>query len=363
MKKWINTFLYGDKKTIFFIISVFCGTVATISFAVAAVMKLSLLYGAISVLAGVITGILLQNYTLQDKVDNFDSNEEKEKVTEALTLLSEPVIEETKKKEIEFRKPADQRKSEETIYDNYGEKELEQLFCKYKVKQEYRKIMIDSCACFRIRQCPAYIWKNKKCLSILLIEEKPRFLSIPLKEIKDIYYERGVLVKNKDDYEEMKKPSYIASLFSPYLPNYYEKIHEEQKRKYKNLYVIGPKLKVTNTSARNLFDILELEFSVEDKIMESTRISPYFKLAYKSNILLQDRVIDLEEYRQRIRMIVTAIAEDEEEDEFHRLIEQFVEAKLITAEYGDYYKEKRKEYHITAEETIKNQTIRDEKIR
>ena len=321
MKKWINTFLYGDKKTIFFIISVFCGTGATIGFAVAAIMKLSFLYGAISVLAGVITGILLQNYTLQDKTEKISSKTEKE-----------------------FIELSGQQKSEETIYDNYGEKELEQLFRKYKVKQEHRKIIIDSCACFRIIQCPAYIWKNKKCLSILLLEKEPRFLSIPLKEIPDIYYERGVLVKNKEDYEELKKSSYIASIFSPYLPNYYEKIYEQQKRTYKNLYVIGPELKVTNTSARNLFDILELEFSVEDQIMESKRTNPYFKLAYKSKILLQDRVIDLQEYRQRIQMIVTAIAKDEEKSEFNRFIEQFVEAKLITAEYGDYCKDKRNEY-------------------
>lgn len=328
MKKWLNTFFLGDKKTKWVISAIIVCSILGIVLAILCITEFSLFYGIGAVAFGVIDGIILQKYSLEETVYEQESGN--------MTPLDNE-IEETEEREINWEKETPEE--EETIYTSFGEKKMEQLFKKYKVKQNNRRIIIDSCASFRIRQCPAYIWKEKKYLRLLLLEKEPRAISIPLKEITDIYYESGVLAKEKE-YEIFQKPSYIASLFSPFLPQYYEKLQGEEKKSYKNLYIINPKLKVTNTSARNLFDILDLEFGIEDAVMESTRYSPYFKLAYKSNVLLRDRVIDIEEYKERIKMILTVAAEDEDCDyEYNQLINQLMENKLITKEYADYYQE------------------------
>lgn len=330
MKKWMNTFFLGDKKTKWIISAIIICSILAIALAILSITQFSVFYGIGAVVFGVIDGIILQKYSLEETV----YEEEKGNITPLDDKILETDIEE---RELEWTKETP--KEEETIYSSFGEKKMEQIFKTFKVKQDNRRIMIDSCACFRIRQCPAYVWKDKKYLHLLLLEKEPRTITIPLKEIKDIYYESGILAKEKE-YELFHKPSYIASLFSPFLPQYYEKLQGNERKKYKNLYIIGPKLKVTNTSARNLFDILELEFNIEDTVMESTRYSPYYKLAYKSNILLRDRIINIEEYKDRIKMIMTAAADDEDSDyEYNQLINQLLDNNLMTKEYAEYYRE------------------------
>lgn len=333
MKKWFNTILFGDNKTKGLIGAIIVCSVLTVVLVIFSITQFSIIYGIGAVIFGVIDGVILQKYSLEDT--EYEKEETKEK--DKLTPLDNN-IEEAEGKEIEINLQTEHSKVKETIYTSYGEKEIEELFKKYKVKQEHKRIIIDSCSCFRIRQCPAFIWKDKKCLQLLLLEKEPRKIAVPLKEIKDIYFDSNVFVK-EGDYELFQTPSYIGTLFSPFLPEYFDKIQGKERKKYKNLYVIGPKLSVTNTSARNLFDILELEFSVDDTVMESARYSPYFKLAYKSYILYRDRVINMEEYKERIKLILTAVAVDEDsEDEYNELISQMIENKIITKEYGEYYR-------------------------
>ena len=82
--------------------------------------------------------------------------------------------------------------------------------------------------------------------------------------------------------------------------------------------------------------------------MTSNRFDTYFKIAYKSNILLRDQVITPEEYRDKIRLLLTSISQGEmSERDYIFLINQLEEYQLITKEYANYYREdgltKRKE--------------------
>ena len=224
-------------------------------------------------------------------------------------------------------------------YRNYTKEKIEKILYKYKVKEEHRKVMVDFCRPFRIKQCPAYIWKDRKNLYFLLLEEEPRRIEIPLNTIDGIHYEKGAEVKSSLEYEEFKKPSFMGSIFLNYMPTYYEKVKNERRMYCKNLYIISPELKVTNTSARNLFDILEVDFILQDTVMISEKFDAYFKMAYKSNILLRDRVITPEEYKDKIKILLTSISQSEmSERSYIELVNQLEEYKLITEEYAKYYK-------------------------
>ncbi len=376
MKKFINSLLYGNEQTKSYLMTIIILSMLTIIFGILCVINLSFGFGVLCVGAGVLDGIILSNITFEDEtyllkrkasiekvkeerkiekeakketkqnsiLAEEDEKKEKEELTEDENLDLELKSSEKKKVSTEEQEdiPVDLKteEEEEIPYKNYTKEKMKQIFYKYKIKEEHRKVMIDFCAPFRIKQCPAYVWRDRKNLYFLLLEEEPRKIEIALNKIDGIHYEKGAVVKSSLDYDKFKEPSFIGSIFVSYLPTYYEKVKNERKHYCKNLYVITPELKVTNTSARSLFDILEADFLLQDKIMTSNRFDTYFKLAYKSNILLRDQVITPEEYKDKIRVLLTSISQGEmSEREYISLINQLEEYKLITKEYAKYYRE------------------------
>ena len=373
MEKWLNSLRYGDEQTKSYIIVVLGLFIATIVFGILCVLNLSWGFGILSVVSGVIAGMILQNISFEDETvllkrkiadeQEKEARKEKEEILKQKRILQEaeePMSEDGKTEEDEQGESAakkkkdkkllesekediavdtDENEEEEGAYKKYTKEKIEMLLYKYKVKQEHRKVMVDFCMPFRIRQCPAYIWKDKKNLYFLLLEEEPRRIEIPLNTIDGIHYEKGAAAKNTHEYEAFRKQSFVGSVFLSYLPTYYEKVKNERRMLCKNLYVISPELKVTNMSARNLFDILEVDFILQDAVMTSAKFDSYFKMAYKSNILLRDRVITPDEYKDKIRILLTSITHSEmSERSYMELIDQLEEYKLITEEYAKYYK-------------------------
>lgn len=349
MKKWLNSLLYGTDQTKSYIMLVIILSVLTVLFGILCVVKLSAGFGVLCVAAGILDGMILQNITFEDetvllkKKAVMESEREGQKHEEVKEQSDNPDIL-PQKKRLEYEAediPVDiEAENEEGPYKNYTKEKVEAMLHKYKVREEHRRVIIDYCAAFRIRQCPAYVWKDKKNLYFLLLEEEPRKIEIPLHTIDGVHYESGAAVKSSLEYEEFKKHSFVGSVFLAYLPTYYEKRKNEKHMYCKNLYVITPKLKVTNTSARNLFDILEADFILEDAVMTSARFDSYFKMAYKSNILLRDRVLTVEEYKDKIRILLTSFSQGEmSEKSYIMLINQLEEYKLITEEYARYYRE------------------------
>lgn len=372
MKKIINSLLYGNEQTKSYLMAIIILSILTIIFGILCVINLSFCFGVLCVGAGILDGIILNNITFENetyllkrkasiekekeerKIEKetkkevnsilTEQNDKKEELTEDENL--DPELKRSEKKKVSTEGQEDipidlkTEEEEEIPYKNYTKEKMKQIFYKYKIKEEHRKVMIDFCTPFRIKQCPAYVWRDRKNLYFLLLEEEPRKIEIALNKIDGIHYEKGAVVKSSLDYDKFKEPSFIGSIFVSYLPTYYEKVKNERKHYCKNLYVITPELKVTNTSARSLFDILEADFLLQDKIMTSNRFDTYFKLAYKSNILLRDQVITPEEYKDKIRVLLTSISQGEmSEREYISLINQLEEYKLITKEYAKYYQE------------------------
>jgi hypothetical protein len=326
MKKLINSLKYGDHDTKVYLWSILVLSSAAAIFAVSAVLLLSFFSGAISVFCAVIAALLSQSTTLSDKeFKKPEPKEEKEKEAEGSG--------EEKDKE---KKDGE----EETVsrVEHYSEKQVIQLMHKHKVKRDNRKVMIDLCPTFHIRQSPAYFWSEAGKANFLVLEEEARVIQIPLNKIRSITYEHGVSVHKKSDYTDFKAGGFVAQVFEELMPSYYMALKNGKKGYFKNLYCITPDLKVTNTSARALFDILKLDLTINDGITNSPRYSEYYKMAYRANVLWKDQVISTEEYQERIKDIFSAFRGGVKGKQYDELTEQMVESKFITREYAEYYK-------------------------
>ena len=89
-------------------------------------------------------------------------------------------------------------------------------------------------------------------------------------------------------------------------------------------------------------DLLNLNFVVYDKYTKSDQFSEYFKAGHRFQVLLRDKVIDPEEYKNDIqnllkRMVVANI----NDDVFDDTIRQMVMYNMIGADNGDYYRAQR----------------------
>ena len=77
-------------------------------------------------------------------------------------------------------------------------------------------------------------------------------------------------IANEDiDYAAFKGKSMLAELFRPYLPDYVHSTVVDDLSAYKNLYGIGPDIYFTNRSIGNVFDLLAVDFVVDDKCQEN----------------------------------------------------------------------------------------------
>lgn len=227
---------------------------------------------------------------------------------------------------------------EENIYEQYDEETVKGIFIKYRVNKDHKPIMIDLSQSEKIRQCPAYIWIDQGYLNLLLFEKETRKVSIPLSKVTKITYEKGAIANPLLDYEGFKKPSFLHIIFSAYLPTVYEDQRESRKVYRKNLYVLAPDIKVTNTSVRTVMDILKLDLSYEGRFADPKMHNPYFEAAYLLSIMLRDGVITVSEFKGRIKKLLQQLSEAKiSEEEFSLYIKQMVNARLITKEYAEYY--------------------------
>jgi hypothetical protein len=242
----------------------------------------------------------------------------------------------------------DETEDEDTIEDpdavlqQYDEKKIKGVFVKYKVNKDHYPIMVDSCATYKIYQCPAYAWLEKGTLNLLLFEKEPRKVEISMNGVQEITYERGVAVNTNMDYNTFSKPSLINMIFSAYLPSIYEETIAGRRSHRKNLYVIGTDVKVTNTSASTIMKLLSMNLSVRKQIRDTTYQNPYFEAAYALNIMLKDNVISVNEFKIKIKDILQKLADAKISNiEFMDYMNQLIQGRLITREYAQYYIEHR----------------------
>lgn len=226
----------------------------------------------------------------------------------------------------------------EEEFEQYTRVKVKKMLRKYKVKREHRLALVDQCEKYSIYQTPAYIWVADKLLHLLLIEKEPRHLTFPIYNIREITYRKKQRVNEDIDYAAFKNKNILTDLFRPYLPDYTHSTVVDDLSAYKNLYGIGPGVYFTNRSATCLFDLLAVDFAVEDKVTTSSKVNIYFKDAYKANILLRDNVIDANGYADRISGILDHMAHSTiSYGEFKDTLNLMQKNKLITSEFAMYY--------------------------
>ncbi len=227
--------------------------------------------------------------------------------------------------------------TQETVM-TYDRKKVKKTLHKFKVRREHRMIFVDRSEKLKANQTPAYIWVEKKDFHLLLIEQEPRHITIPLYQIKNITYLKKQPANEDIDYAAYKGSSVLADMFRPYLPDYSHSTVVDDLSAYKNLYGIGNDIYVTNRSASALFDLLGVEFQVDDRVTMSNKVNIYFKEAYKSNILLRDNVIDANGYADRISKTLDNLAHSTiSYAEFKDTLNLMIRNKLITQEFASYY--------------------------
>lgn len=227
--------------------------------------------------------------------------------------------------------------TQETVM-TYDRKKVKKTLHKFKVRREHRIIFVDHSEKLKANQTPAYIWVEKKEFHLLLIEQEPRHITIPLYQIKNITYLKKQPANEDIDYAAYKGSSVLADMFRPYLPDYSHSTVVDDLSAYKNLYGIGNDIYVTNRSASALFDLLGVEFQVDDRVTMSNKVNIYFKEAYKSNILLRDNVIDANGYADRISKTLDNLAHSTiSYAEFKDTLNLMIRNKLITQEFASYY--------------------------
>ncbi len=227
--------------------------------------------------------------------------------------------------------------TQETV-TTYDRKKVKKTLHKFKVRRDHRMIFVDRSDKLKVKQTPAYIWAEKKEFHLLLIEQEPRHITIPLYQIKNITYLKKQPANEDIDYAAYKGSSVLADMFRPYLPDYAHSTVVDDLSAYKNLYGIGNDIYVTNRSAAALFDLLGVPFQVDDRVTMSNKVNIYFKEAYKSNILLRDNVIDANGYADRISKTLDDLAHSTiSYAEFKDTLNLMIRNKLITQEFASYY--------------------------
>lgn len=222
---------------------------------------------------------------------------------------------------------------------DYSEKEIKKLFYTYKVKKNHRPVLIDSSKKYRIKQCPAYIWTHQGQFHILLLEKEARKLSLPLSEVQKMYYEKAVPANQKKEYDCLVEgPGIVSMVFSEYRPVYQSIIKDKRQVEVKNLYRIGEDIRFTAPSARELLELLQPEFVVDDEIMKSDDFNQYFKKVYKQKILLNDGALNMNQYQSRIKAILQKLAEAPiTPAAFRMTLSEMAGRGLISNEYVSYY--------------------------
>lgn len=227
-------------------------------------------------------------------------------------------------------------------FKTYNKRKLKKTLYKYKVKRDHRMVIVDHCDKLSIYQSPAYIWVSDNKLHLLLLEKEPRQIVLSLLGMTEITYLKKHPVNVNMDYAVFKVKSILTEMFSKYLPDNSHSTVVDDLTAYKNLYGIGPDIYFTNSSARNLFDLLGFDFYVEDKVTTSYKVNVFFKDTYKANILLRDNVINANEYADRISNILESMARSTiSHNEFKATLNLMVRNKLITQEFALYYMEVR----------------------
>lgn len=357
MKKIWNGLRYGDTETRKCIGSVIGFSLAAVVCIVAAGLRGQLWLFAIAMIFGVIAIVISQTFTLEDEDFVAEVNRSGEKETVRAVMAQKNTREAVTTDETENNtgaagrnddrtdaKPhaAEDKEKEIDIYQHYDQHVLRKVKRKYRVKKDHRPILVDESRTYRIRECPAFIWRVHNKVYLLLLEKEPRKICISRDLIRNMGYRPGVKVNMEEEYPAFRKENLITGVFREFLPDYMDSKIKNDPLKTKNLYTIYPDIMLTNRCAYEVMDLLCLHFMPKDKITDNERLNGFFKRIYAANILYRDRVYSILEYKNSIEKTLHDLCYAEMTDkEFEATLEQLLRGRLISGEYADHYRELR----------------------
>lgn len=223
-------------------------------------------------------------------------------------------------------------------YANYNQKVMKRIKRKYHIKKDHRPIIIDSSESYRIKQCPAFIWRAHNKVFLLLLEKEPRKIVISREMIHNMGYKAGVRADKNSEYIAFQKDNLVTRVFEEYLPDYHDAKLKNDPLKVKNLYTIYPDICITNRSAYQVKDLLLLNFMPKDKITESDMVNGFFKRVYAANILFKDKVISINEYKEEVEFTLKEMCYAEiPRREYVLTLENLHKARLISKQYVTHY--------------------------
>lgn len=321
MKKYINALRFGSSKAKRFLWSIIGLSILTIGLIAASFFGGSMIMGVSAIFSGVLTGVITQSATFK-------------------SIKIQDKLEKLQKKQRENQDSKESESENEDYLEKYTQDYIDQLFVIYKVKKTVKTVMIDKSEKNKIYQCPTYIWCERGKIHLLLLEKKPRKITIPRHIVTELTVDQVVITNGEEDYKAFEHKGLISMVFSPFLPTCYDATKRGRKVMMKNLYCIASDIKFTNTSAKTVMNLLEIDIKLEDDITKSMEFSSYFKKIYRSNFLLKDNVIEVKEYKKRMQTILRMMTMNiKEKTEFEHQLNLMLKYHLITTEYADFYSE------------------------
>lgn len=350
----IDALLYGDSVTKRYLYGIILLTVSDLGLIIITALGGGIVYGFSAMLVAIFDLIWWQSKTLTPEELEKQSDKSryiKEKYNKKLEKNKRKAEKAKKKAEEKAKKEEEKRekKSRSKVVKALGkakenefaitDKEIKHLLKAYRVKKDHREVIIDSCKSLDIKEAPAYIWADRKKYYLLIIDEDgPIKLNYPLEYNLKLHYKKGVKADPDKEYKKFKGPSVVSLAFSQFLPDYYEKSEFAKTGFYKNLYRLGEDMYFTNTSAKNVLDIVRADFEVSDDVTEDMRHGEDFKNAYKANLLWRDGVLSSKEYKNIITGLLSNLARaDIQIDELTRILDQMYEYNFITKAYMNFY--------------------------
>ena len=79
--------------------------------------------------------------------------------------------------------------------------DIEQLFVAYKVNKSHTPIVIEDFKEEKVHQSPAYLWKDRGYLHMLVLGGKPKNIAVSLRRITKITCKRDVMAYPMSEYE------------------------------------------------------------------------------------------------------------------------------------------------------------------
>lgn len=243
------------------------------------------------------------------------------------------------------------RRREDDVYEvkKPTPKEIKARKKMLKVRRDDRRftpIFVDTWREARVMHTPAFVQDKGKTANIVLIEGALRTELIPMSEFLKVTYQRGVEEKFAEDFDKVKNDPEVNAIFAELLPALYQgSAGYNSEIMCKNLYWLGGKIAITPRSLRKLFNKFDFEFHVFDSLEIKGKYSKYFKQAYENRIFWTDNVISQNDYQERIRRLLQSMVDNTElkTAEFEADLDLMVRYNLITTEYADYYKARKRD--------------------